>query len=986
MTVRNGTEECPVRGPKARAMLALLLLNADRPVSLDRLAAALWGERPPATAEASLRNLVARLRRALGDEGGERLQAVPSGYLLRVGAEELDARLFERDVQLARVAHAAEDWATVLLRTEAVLSLWRGEPLGDLPELGQPLAQGEQWREDRLQALEWRFDAELRLGRPHGLVPQLTGLVGEHPLREAFHGQLMLALHQSDQRGKALTVYQNLRRTLVDELGIEPGAAVQEIHRIVLNADGPKAAVPPTAPVGPPVTTPAQLPATPSHFVGRQQELAVIRRALTERRGQAGLAVVSGMAGVGKSALAIHCADAVRAEFPDGQLFLNLRGATAGLTPLQPLQALATLLRGLGVDPGRIPDDVEAASALLRSTLAPTRTLLVLDDADSAAQVRPLLPAAPDCAVLVTSRSALATLGGSAVRLGTLTERESVALVSLASGRGMAADATAAARLVQLCGRLPLALRIVSARLAARDALPVRTLVEQLAAQEHRLDQLELDDLSVRQSLMVALDALRDSSRRPDREAATALSTLGALDLPEYSAPLMAYLAGGSTGMAGLALDRLVDVALLAEPRLGRFVPHDLVRDFARELAAEDIDGRRRNVERALGWYAAAACRSALVLAPQTHTLRRLPDGWPVEPFAHRDEALAWGDQEVVNLVALAERCAAERIGATDLLVLVQAGFLYLRARGRTAEVATLNRLALDVARRTGDLRAQAQATTDLAGAEFDAGRFESALGLIEEVTPLWHEVADSAMQQMALNNRGMLLELLGRDAEAVAVLEQALTLSLERSDAYNEAVALSGLGNVHEKSDPREAIRYHRLSIEAADRAGRPITRTIGKSNLGNAHLALGRPADALPFFEEALAGAIAAAQWHIERDCRVGLVRALRALYRPDQAAVRCRTLLELAEERADEYGQGLAHYEYGLLLRADGEPAGALAHWRSALRLLAEGDAKILPELRAAIAEAEDEVLRAAGRHSAVAAGRGRFARRSGPVGSG
>lgn len=284
------------------------------------------------------------------------------------------------------------------------------------------------------------------------------------------------------------------------------------------------------------------------------------------------VAVISGMAGVGKSALALHVAHGLRERFPDGQLYFNLHGATPGMTPLTPGQALVALLRDLGTEPRRIPEHPDAAAALLRSMLAPTRTLMVLDDAAHAGQVRPLLPAGAGCAVIVTSRSPLTALDGAhRFPLAPLSDEDSAVLLRAVSGRVEGLDG--GHPLVELTGRLPLALRIVAARLAARRALTPDALAGQLAATEGRLHHLEYDDLSVRRSLAVAHDALHASERQADRDAALALRRIGALDLPAYGAPLLARLTGTDQRRAEAALDRLVDVALLEETAYGRYAP-----------------------------------------------------------------------------------------------------------------------------------------------------------------------------------------------------------------------------------------------------------------------------------------------------------------------------------------------------------------------------------------------------------------------------
>ncbi|MFF3796880.1 BTAD domain-containing putative transcriptional regulator [Streptomyces sp. NPDC002134] len=628
-----------VRSPKARVLLAALLLDAGRIVPVDSLKEALWGGAPPPSAQASLHNHVSRLRRLLDDP--DRLRAAPPGYRLRVDQGELDVHVFERHLAAARGAFAARNWERVVRECEAALMLWRGAPLAGLPaELGG-YALVQRLKEARLLLLEWRYDAELALGdgdELDRLVPELAELAAEHPLRESYHRQLMLALHRAGRRAEALAVHRDLRTRLVEELGVEPGPTVREAHVEVLRDAGEGAVSgtggdvgrhgevdavrhagvdavrhPEVAPVRhadadadaeavrhseaapegpvegdaetgfgpPPAPRPAQLPPPAAHFTGRADLLRRLREAVASEP-TAGPLVISGMVGVGKSATALQVAHQMKERFSDGQLYLDLHGATPGTTPLTPAQALAALLRHLGVDPRHIPEPPAAAAALLRTLLAPTRTLLVLDDVAHAAQVRPLLPAGPGCAVIVTSRSPLTALDGAhRFPLTPLSAEESAELLRKASGRAPHASHP----LVELTGRLPLALRVVAARLAARSHLTPDALARRLAAPGSRLSHLEYDDLSVRRSLAVAHDALAASDREADRDAVLVLRRIGGLDLPTYGVPLLARLAGIDERRAEAALDRLVDVALLEETAYGRYVPHVLVRDFARELA-----------------------------------------------------------------------------------------------------------------------------------------------------------------------------------------------------------------------------------------------------------------------------------------------------------------------------------------------------------------------------------------------------------------
>ncbi|CAL9305614.1 hypothetical protein SUDANB135_03953 [Streptomyces sp. SudanB135_2055] len=1086
------SEAVAVASPKTRALLAALLLEAGRPVSVGALRDALWDGSPPPSARASLHNHVTRLRRLIGEPG--RLRTVPSGYLLRVAEGEVDVHLFEARAAAARAAYAAGDWARVVGAASDGLSLWRGAPLAGLPDGVGGYAFAQRLEETRLLLTEWRHDAELALGgaRVESLVPELAALAAEYPLREAYHRQLMLALHRTGRRAEALAVHRDLRARLAEELGIEPGPAVREAHVEVLRGAGASAAperggsrgavdraapaaapaggdagvedavrgddavsrgavagradvtgLPPepenggalgrdpetgtpsetgalpaatasdsrpepepgsepetgsesesgpesmsVGPVAPP--RPAQLPPSPPYFTGRTVVRDALARALTPGP-QPSVAVVSGMAGVGKSALALHVAHRVKERFPDGQLYLNLHGATPGMPPLTPEQALTALLRDVGAEPRLIPERPDAAAALLRSLLAPTRTLLLLDDAENAAQVRPLLPAGAGCAVIVTSRSPLAALDGARrFPLTPLTGAESAALLRAASGRdgtsGHAAPTGApgtpgASRvpdgldgldadhpLVELTGRLPLALRVVAARLAARRALTPDVLAGQLAATEGRLNHLEYDDLSVRRPLAVAHDALAASDREADRDAALALRRIGALDLPAYGVPLLARLLGTDERRAEAALDRLVDVALLEETAYGRYAPHDLVREFAREIARGDGDAH--GVARtAVRWYAAVAERvlTAIVEPGIDQDDRRRPTAAQppghaaevasVPPFTRPEDAFAWGDLELENVIALTERhCAGDEGCTRHLAVLLRLLFPYAQRSGRVAEMEVMGKAALALAERHGDAAAEAYALGDLAGGHFMFRRLGEALALNDRSLAVWRKLGAVPRIRRCLNNRGLLLENLGRLEESAEALRQSLAYSQQLNDPWGEAITHQHLGNLYEHTDPRAAIEQHRRSLAIGDEIGDVIVRHSAHCNIGYAHLTLGEPAAAVGHFEESLRILGGHGDWHGESQSRLGLVRALRTLGGVERAVEECEELLRRADARADRYTGGLARHQQGLLLRERGQGREAYERWRSALAALDGTDARsVVAELRELLAEA-------------------------------
>ncbi|MGW9038147.1 BTAD domain-containing putative transcriptional regulator, partial [Streptomyces sp. NPDC055721] len=556
--------------PKARALLAVLLLRGGSPVSWDTVKTGIWGESVPVTARASLHNHVARLRRDL-DENGDRIQVTPAGFRLRVLDDELDVTRFDRYVCRARTARLAEDWAEVEALTCSALALWRGAPLSDvsLPDTErEPFVR--RMEEARLQVLEWGYEADLHLGRHQGIAAELAELVAAHPLRETFVGQLMLALHRSGRPADALLAYDTARRTIRRELGVDPEPGLVELHRRILTLDPSLTAQPATEPqttrppatnaptprfptVDPPVTnppvtdpsvtdpsvinpsvtdpratdpsadphptphpTPHQLPSSPADFTGREQELDRIVGELAEADRPDGATVlvhrVSGSGGMGKTTLMVRAAHQIRERFPDGQIFLDLGGMTT--MPMPPESALGLLLRALGVAPEEVPCGLQARSAQFRSLIAGRRMLILLDDAGDAAQIRPLLPGAAGSAVLVTSRRRLVSFPGVRIDLGALPDDAAHRLLASIAGEDrVAAQPSATTEVLRACGGMPLALRLAGSRLAARPAWSVQDLAHRLTSHGRVLRELYADDLHVRTALQMSYELLLQESQ-----------------------------------------------------------------------------------------------------------------------------------------------------------------------------------------------------------------------------------------------------------------------------------------------------------------------------------------------------------------------------------------------------------------------------------------------------------------------------------------
>jgi DNA-binding SARP family transcriptional activator len=517
LVVHDGTTDVPVSAPRQRVLLATLLLGAGRVVGLDDLAEVLWEGRPPAGARGALHSAVQRLRLTLGPSGAGLVETRAPGYLMRVDDGDFDVREFSALAARGQAAAAAGTWAEAADLLREALRLWRGEPLADVPSQLLRDREAPAIKDQWLQALVTRIDADLRLGRPGEVLAELRQLVTAHPMQEQFHAQLMLSLYRSGRQADALAAYQDVRRVLADELGIDPGPELRLLHQRILAADselllatdteptgtGPAGTEPTgigSAALGPPaLVVPRQLPAVTRHFTGRAGALKALG-ALADEAAEASqatvIAVIDGTAGIGKTTLALHFAHQVAGQFPDGQLYVNLRGFDPAGPPVTSLEAIRLFLDALAGPAARIPAGLDAQAALYRSLLGGKRMLVLLDNASDVDQVRPLLPASPGCLVIVTSRNQLASLvateGASPLTLDVLTEAEAQELLSRSLGRERVADDLGAAgALIQLCARLPLALSIAAARTASQPGLSLAALTAGLRDTGSRLDALD---------------------------------------------------------------------------------------------------------------------------------------------------------------------------------------------------------------------------------------------------------------------------------------------------------------------------------------------------------------------------------------------------------------------------------------------------------------------------------------------------------------
>lgn len=571
LAVRDEGATRVVPAAKQRVVLALLLLRAGRTVSSDSLADALWGDELPATAMSSLRNYVMRLRKRLGG-AGERIRSHDGGYLIEVASDELDLLRFTRHYREGVCAFHRGALAQASDTLGRALGEWRGPALADVDSDVVQRDECPRLAGDRLDALELKLEADRGIGRFDTPLGELRQFALAHPERESLWEHLILALLHHGRGSEADAAFRQIRQILQEDFGAAPGERLAFLHRRMTSAGRPGAASVPAA-----ETTPFQIPADLADFTGRADETDAASAMLCDARPRAArVLVLTGPPGIGKTALAIHLAHGVGASYPDGILYASLQadnGETAG-----PEQALGSFLKALSLPARIVPDGLASHSALLRSALVGRRVLLVIDGAVEAAQVRPLLPSTPDCAALITSRLRLDDLAGAGhLELTPFSAAESVQLIGRIAGRSrLAAEPQAVRDLVLACGHLPLALRIVASRLAARPAWSVGNLVERLADRDRRLDELRTGRLDLRASLS-------GSFRSLPATAATALPRLATLDRQALDVRDAARVLGVPVARAEQVLECLVDHRFLITSRPGSYAFPELIRTFALE-------------------------------------------------------------------------------------------------------------------------------------------------------------------------------------------------------------------------------------------------------------------------------------------------------------------------------------------------------------------------------------------------------------------
>jgi tetratricopeptide (TPR) repeat protein/transcriptional regulator with XRE-family HTH domain len=685
---------------------------------------------------------------------------------------------------------------------------------------------------------------------------------------------------------------------------------------------------------------PRELPRPAADFTGRDAELATLRTLLDGPRSDEArpvvISAIDGMGGVGKSALAIHAAKHLvdTGRFPDGQLYVDLQGSTGGQPPLDPVDALGRLLRSLGLSPAAVPTDVAEAASRFRSLAAERRLLVVLDNAHSAAQVRPLLPGSPTCGVIVTSRQPLTMLEGAhALHLDVLPTDQALALLGQVVGRErVAAEPEAAAEVVRWCGGLPLAIRLAGARLAARPRWPVRELAEHLGDASRRLAELRAGETAVRASFEVSLHALEHGRDPVDRDAAEAFGLLSLADGPDLGVPVAARLLDRPDGTAEMWLERLVDAQLLETPRPGRYRFHDLVRLYAREHAgAHHAEAEQRAaLTRGAGFYAATTWRTLALLRPGDRRLANADPRWTGGlDFADAPAALRWLETERANLLAVIAQAAAGDTAIAPELPgqLAQALFGFCYARGYWHEWAQVNEAALELARRAGDRAGQASAHNDLCVAYERLGRFSASVAAGREGLAVFRELGDRRGLAGALNNLSIVYERLGRYEELIACQQESVVIFRELGDRRGLAGSLNNLGIEYGRQDRHEeAVTSLRESLAISRELGDRLSEAGSLHSLGAVLGRLGRAEEALGCLLEGLAicRQLGSRQGEAHTLSDVGVV--YRGLGRHEQAVARLRESLAIFRELGARRDQAVVLRELGDALGAAGLPEQA------------------------------------------------------------
>ena len=840
--------------PRQQLVLAALIVDAGRSVAIDTLIDRVWDDDPPAGARNALYSYLSRIRRALGP--AVKVERRHAGYLLRVEPDQVDLhRFWQLADEGGDPEYSAEDRASRLVKA---LGVWQGSPLANLPG-GWAAQVRDRWARRRLDAIVQWAELELLLGRPGPVIAELPDLIAEHPLVEPLEALLMRALHAAGRPAEALDRYASVQRRLVEELGADPGIELSEVHRSILRGEAPvQPILRGEAPIQPAakLTPPAQLPPDTFGFTGRVSRLRRLDVILAKGDDSGGIAVVSGTAGVGKTALAVHWAHRARDRFPDGQVYLNLRGFDPGGTPVSPAEAVRTLLDAFAVEPERIPPGLEAQVGHYRSLVAGRRVLIVLDNVADADQARPLLPAAPGCRVVVTSRNQLSGLvtadGAQPVTLDLLSVSEARSLLAGRLGADrVSAEPAAVAEIIRHCARLPLALAIVAARAVTYPEFSLKVLASELSA---GLDEFAGADRATDVRAVFSWSYLRLS---PD--AARLFRLLGLHPGPDIGLAAVVSLAAEPRRQVRRLLSELCAAHLLAEHAPGRYTFHDLLRAYAAELAlAEHAEPERDDVRgRMLDHYVHTAYLADGLLNTRRDddptVLPPLSAGVVAESLTSYDEALRWFTTEQHVLMSIVRSAS---VPDAELWQLVWTMTRFLAYRGLWQESLEALGAAVAAAERLGDEARPAFAHRYLGCAQIRLGQYDDARLHLQAALDRYLRSGDTVGAAHTHRHFAWMLERQAAHAEALDHAELALALFESAGHRAGQARSLNAVGWFHailgNHADAlRNCERALELQASLADHFGQAETL----DSLGYIQQQLGRFAEAMDCYERAVA-----------------------------------------------------------------------------------------------------------------------------------
>jgi DNA-binding SARP family transcriptional activator len=927
--------QVPVPAPKQRAILAALLLRAGAAVPADTLIDLVWHGTPPRLARASVHTYVMRLRKVLGEtaetEQG-RLRTSGSGYAIHVTGAELDASAFEELRGRSNDAARAGNWRDAAARYKAALALWRGDILEDVPGMSQ-LDAARRLTELRWQTAEDWIQSELVLGQDNEVIPSLRTLTVTHPLRERFHEQLMLALARTGRPAEALEVYRRVSAAIDKELGIEPGHTLRELREAIVGGyplrpplpagpGGPAGPVSPGGPVSPAgpagpepaeallidrrmaapsARTLAQLPAEVADFTGRGFEAEQTQKWLTSDAETMAVTVVTGPAGVGKTAFAVHVAHRLAASYPDGQLYANLRGGSQ--EPRSADEVIEGFLNALGTEQSEMPHSLDARQAAYRTALAGRRFLVVLDDAKDSAQVLPLLPGSAGCAVLITSRTHLADLaGGRLVELAGLDPDDALKLLAKRVGAArLESDREAAQEIAHACAGLPLALTIAAARLASRPRWRVRDLADRLQPERDRLDELTYGDLAVRRSLDLSYATLAEHSA----ELADVLLLFGIWTGHDIGLQPAAALLGRTDRAARQALEALADLNLVESAAADRYRLHDLVRAYVAERAEREVplDVRTEAARRVVTWYLHAV-DSANAAAERKQ--RRLdPENRPERPvgFSGPGVAFAWLSAELPNLLAAVMLAASYELDDLAAMLPWLLGE-FLNGRAYLAQWTRAYAAGLASAERAGDAIAEARMLNVIADSHREVGEYKQAVACRLRAAQAYRNAGSRRGEANMMVNLGHDHLVAGDIAAAIKCFEKAIPVVRAESTPYALSSALNGLGNAyHEAGKYDDAIGVFGESLYAARKAGSRYAEAGTLDSLGVTYLRAGQLDDAIDTLRRSAAILGEITEPRAEARVLDNLANVLLAAGQPEEAR-KCRERSrQLQEELAGQ-----------------------------------------------------------------------------------